>query len=547
MDISCFTEVYNYWKQNPQFWIAIQNQKQADKDIYHKWFEILNPFSKQEYISNIDNFSKECLIGYIIYLDQFQRHFDRYLNIQNNINLLINRIHCIELLKKQTKQFWLNLSEDELYFCLMPYKHQYKYEFCISMCYRWLQNKSNRLVIKDFKIISKFYNDTYRKNIEYIDYANVKNNIQTSENRNIYNYDSELICEYFPNEFYENNWTELFNIKFIKQELINKLLCLKSKYNHIYVSLSGGVDSMVILYLAKLLKLNVSVIHIIYGNRKVSEQEFEFIQHYCNILNVKLYYYRIINLKRSEIEREFYESITRDIRFAVYKYFIDEFPNSCIILGHILDDIVENIWTNFAKCQHLGNLKKMEFEEQQMGVQLVRPFLDVNKSDILEISRQFCIPYLNNTTPSWSNRGKFREYFYKSTHQQYGSSVDSNIIKVAEILRHQSNIIEKLIYKPILDSFNEVDKSIDITRAFEANMDIGEWQYLLEKYCHEKLHIAKPSIHSIKQFVERLKKNNFEKYPIIKFQMKQSYQFIISKNNNNNQYLLYLHKLSVNV
>lgn len=544
MDTSCFIDIYNFWKINPQFWISIQNQKKADEEIYNKWFSILQPFSDNEYLSNSNFKSYEDLIGYIIYLDQLQVHFDRYTkNIHNKFTLTCNRKHCVKLLDEKDRQFWNDLFEDNLYFCLMPYKHLKDYQFCIQTILYWIDEKE--FPIKSFKVLSRFYNDTYEKYISENDYLTVKHNIAILQDKNVYNYESDSICEYFPQEFYDSDWFSTFQTKIAKKELINSILSLKEKYTHIYVSLSGGVDSMVILYLAKQLGLNVSAIHIIYGNRHVSEQEFSFIQHYCSTLQVTLYYYRIINLKRSDVEREFYERITRDIRFAVYNHVIGNLPDACVVLGHILDDVVENIWTNFAKCQHLGNLKKMEYEEQQMGVKLVRPFLQIEKKDIIEFSRQFYIPYLNNTTPSWSNRGKFREHFYESTHNQYGASVDSNVIKVAEILRNQSRIIEKLIYNPILESYNNLYKSINITRAVEADMDIGEWQYLIEKFCHEKLNIAKPSIHSIKQFVERLKKNNFEKNNCIKFQMKHSYQFIIEKRESN--YTLTFNKLTISL
>ena len=45
----------------------------------------------------------------------------------------------------------------------------------------------------------------------------------------------------------------------------------------ITVSLSGGIDSMVILWLLKNLDVSVSATHIIYGNREVSNEEYSFI------------------------------------------------------------------------------------------------------------------------------------------------------------------------------------------------------------------------------------------------------------------------------
>ena len=45
---------------------------------------------------------------------------------------------------------------------------------------------------------------------------------------------------------------------------------------------------------------------------------------------------------------------------------------------------------------------------------IIRPFINTKKSIIYEYAHIFKIPYLNDTTPTWSNRGKFRDQFLKS-------------------------------------------------------------------------------------------------------------------------------------
>ena len=69
------------------------------------------------------------------------------------------------------------------------------------------------------------------------------------------------------------------------------------------------------------------------------------------------------------------------------------------IAREVVDDVIENIWTNLAKCQHLGNLKKMTVHDIQMGIHLWRPFLQVEKESIIKTSVFLSIPYLKNTTP----------------------------------------------------------------------------------------------------------------------------------------------------
>jgi tRNA(Ile)-lysidine synthetase-like protein len=269
----------------------------------------------------------------------------------------------------------------------------------------------------------------------------------------------------------------------------------------VFVSLSGGVDSMVMLSLLKYKGADVEAIHIIYGNRAESEDEYNFLVEFCNLIGVKLYVYRIQWLRRGEIDREFYEDMTRILRFSVYRQCsYDDEP--CVLLGHIQDDIVENIWTNIAHCQHLENLKKMESEEVQHGVRIIRPFLNIPKYQIYNISHSASIPYLKNTTPSWSNRGKFREYFHAATVEQFGENVDGKIIEFATAIQKQNYLLQKLLYEPIYNSF--INNQINVTKAIEAELDANSWLMIFENICHKKLSVARPSIKCIQDFHKRL-------------------------------------------
>jgi tRNA(Ile)-lysidine synthetase-like protein len=503
-----YIKIYNFWKNNPKYWISIQNKKEADKKIY----ELFYPYDY--YIDDKNNFNKQTFIGYIIYLDQIKKHIYDYLNV-NMIGEM--REIAVKLLNNMDLDFFLNLTEDELYFCLMPYKHQKQYEICFNYCKEW--SKYNNKKIKELPIISKFFNDTYKKV-----YSNV-DNIHLSSNY-INNYDSKEICCYYPYEYINKNWYENNNKKFTNlQQEIQKQFNFSST-NQIIVSISGGVDSMTMLFLLKMLKINVIAVHINYSNRDVSGQEHSFIATYCNKLNIPLYSYCIEWLKRDEVDRDFYEEITKIIRFNVYKKVSN---NPIVLLGHIKEDIIENIWTNIGKCEHLHNLKKMVYSEYQYGIKIIRPMLNISKEKILKLSKKFCIPFLNNTTPSWSKRGQFREKFYLEIKNYYSQNIDNNIIRFSEIIQKQYEIINKTIFEPILNSFD--NNVFNITNAVNADIGLDNWKYLIEIICHKKYGINKPSIHSIKNFYQNItKKYNF------KCHMRKEYDFIVYTINN----LIYL-------
>jgi hypothetical protein len=144
----------------------------------------------------------------------------------------------------------------------------------------------------------------------------------------------------------------------------------------------------------------------------------------------------------------------------------------------------------------------METEQVQYGVRIMRPLLMVKKSDIYDISRRLAIPYLKNSTPSWSNRGKFREHFHTATVTQFGDNIDNKIIKFAETVQSQNKLLDIMIYEPIYNSFK--DNCVNITTGVKAALDASNWLKVFEHICHMNLHIVKPSIKCMAHFCTRL-------------------------------------------
>ena len=563
-------EIYNFWFSNSSYWIPIT---QKDKDKVDA--EIYNRFYGLDVQSNIDvqpNIDIQCnkldvqcnkldvhnykeSIGIIIFHDQFSRHFQRYI-LNNTLPRSIDdetiHIKRLEVINDIALKIISNpniftiLQEEELLFILMPFKHVKDYKYVLDTVMRYVTKP-----LHSYTYLSKFFNDTYKK---YYTLDKIKEGIKLSCSCSYPDATEVIGSEYTLADLNPSTntvtTTEIKLTKLLENTLGNKRMVL--------VSLSGGIDSNVTLYLLKKMVRNKNsniklvALHLIYGNRKESMDEFYFIQQYCKMLDVELYYYKIEYLKRGEIEREFYEEMTRIIRFSLYKLVpslykhkpslyncndvneggndVNEGGNDAnkgaistvgVYLGHIKDDVIENIWTNIAKNQNIYNLQKMEIESVIDSVNIVRPFLQVSKEDIYEMSLTYKIPYLKNTTPEWSNRGKFRNRFYKETHEQFGCNVDDRLIELSNTLHKTGTMIYNLVYKPVINSFNPCTSSINITRAIEAELDITGWQYIFEHICHHCLHITKPSIHSIKQFIERIQKFKDKR---IKIQMKMNLQ-----------------------
>ena len=189
--------------------------------------------------------------------------------------------------------------------------------------------------------------------------------------------------------------------------------------NTIVVSLSGGVDSMVCSYVLSLLKrdfdLTIKYVHINYMNREYTLEEEVFLTKWCNWLGSDLYIRRLHEINRQHCidfdMRDIYELYTQNVRFDTYKYVCTSAKNTIplIMLGHNEGDCFENIFTNIINQSHYEDLDGMLPISTINKVCLLRPLLQTSKNEIYDYARSKNIPFLMNSTPSWSQRGKIRD------------------------------------------------------------------------------------------------------------------------------------------
>ena len=515
--------IYKYWFDNMdnniyKRWIPLSN---SDKKVsfqnisefggyLHEKIEFLKITSNEKQVIHYKTLLNNNLIGFrevlvdFIVLDQFLRTL-----IVDNIDLSLQKEYVTICLGKIIIDLHMNIIANlvsksinihgyEMVFLLMPLKHSLVYkgidkDIVMDICHKFNE------IYHRCEYFNKFYGDLCKK------YYISKDIIPVLDN-NVY--EKNKISEYNIFEYLDKTFFEKVPSKFELEDIDAKVL----EYVHIHlspndticVSLSGGIDSMVLTYslfklkCMKLIDNNITTIHIQYGNRDDSVKEKEFVKIYTKHLFIDTYTHNIKYLKRSTCNRQLYESITRGIRYECYRNLINK--KGVILLGHIKDDLIENIITNFSTNKHISNLKKFEYLENIEGVSIGRPLLDILKDDIFNYSKKYKIPYLLNTTPEWSNRGKFRNNFVHAFEEQYGKQGFDMIIRSAVDINSMSNVVNSMIVKPLLDKLIETDSML-LTDELINNRYIV--YTIFEKYFHSK-GISKASKKSINNILDNV-------------------------------------------
>jgi len=436
------SDLYKFWfsKEVTKYWF--NSTAEFDELIKTKYSDILINLSIDKIShNNIQNIEDDyrLSIGLILLHDQIPRHIYRDNQNKTEINHYLDLI--LSFSKKTYIKYKYDLKPNDYCFVLLPLRHTNSFDnimYVIQETKIKIKHNQHELIYKKFLKATLERYIKFNKDKENIILTNdiLQTNI-TQTNITQINItqinDPKQICElellnYIPTPIAEIKYDELPD--YIRQTInhIKKHTYEKSGI----ISLSGGVDSMVLCYILKFLNINFIAIHINYNNRKECSDEVNIITQWVKFLNIKLYVRKITEINRSEMMdynmRDLYESYTRDIRFNTYIH-ADDHINNNIFVGHNHDDQFENIFTNIVSESHYQNLRGMEFitniSFKQNVIKFIRPMLNISKDIIYKISRYFNIPNFKDSTPKWSQRGKIRDHVRPSIEHWDNKSINS--------------------------------------------------------------------------------------------------------------------------
>lgn len=336
--------------------------------------------------------------------------------------------------------------------------------------------------------------------------------IMISYFRNLFYYDYNInkysnVLEFLP------NYEKISNMYFNNEELIDviKKFCIYEESNKFIISLSGGVDSMVLISIIKNLGYEVVGIHINYNNRFETSLEEEFLKYWCSKNDICLYIKNIESIKRINTKRSEYEIITKNIRFDFYKEILKKENSNIILLAHHKDDIVENIFANVCRGRNILDLAVIKEKTTIDGVNIGRPMINIYKKFIYDFAKKYKIPYFKDSTPNWSVRGKYRNLIYPIIEDTFTKNVKDNLLSLSRQSHEWNNLINEKIIGPFMDTIiwnNEPGKlgvSFDITNY--RNHPLCFWNivfanifYHFDKNC--------PSRKGIQTFMNVIKENS---------------------------------------
>jgi tRNA(Ile)-lysidine synthetase-like protein len=291
-------------------------------------------------------------------------------------------------------------------------------------------------------------------------------------------------------------------------------ICKNLNTNKFIISLSGGVDSMVLVSILNYLNFDIIAIHINYNNRDETKQEQDFIIEWCKFNNIKLYFKEIVEIKRNDSKRSDYESITKNIRFQFYKEIIKKENVNYILLGHHKDDIIENIVANICRGRNYLDLAVIRERNKINDIDFIRPMLNFHKLSIYSFASTYHIPYFKDTTPDWSVRGKYRKTIEPAIQDTFTIQVKENLLNIGNQADDWNYLIQLKIINPFLDLVifkdNDEAKIIEFNIKDYTDYPFSFW-FLIFMKIFNKIGQKSPSRKSIETLINLSKKGNNRK------------------------------------
>ena len=182
---------------------------------------------------------------------------------------------------------------------------------------------------------------------------------------------------------------------------------INDKNQNIYIALSGGVDSVVLFNeLTKLKKeigFHLTAIHVNHNVQKDSHEWKDFCAEMCKENQIK-FISRTLRKKNNSISN--LEKKLREERYKIFQNILDK--NSILFMGHHLDDVIETFFLRALRGSGIDGLSSIPEQRSLGDGKLIRPFLNVSKSDLLLRAKKEKLKFIDD--PSNKDNSFDRNY-----------------------------------------------------------------------------------------------------------------------------------------
>lgn len=282
------------------------------------------------------------------------------------------------------------------------------------------------------------------------------------------------------------------------QQIINRLneeVKIPKKAKCI-VSVSGGADSMMLLFLLMQTDYQIEVVHFNHLKREQSIDEADLVKTYCEQNNIPFHYYFI------KVDEGNFHHKAHQLRNYYLKEAAKVSKSNYIFTAHHLDDLFENVLMKITRGSNLLGYAGMQLAHKEKSIHYVKPLLYTAKQEILDFVKVNQIPFLDDESNEENTylRNRYRHAVVPIMKQE-----NSNLLNQIGQYNMQVTKAFKFIRKTTLSLLSN-KKEIDLLTFETLDPAIQEDMiaYLLEA---QHFNISYDMIMNIKEMILQDKPN----------------------------------------
>lgn len=227
----------------------------------------------------------------------------------------------------------------------------------------------------------------------------------------------------------------------------NKLI---EEGNNIVIGLSGGPDSIALLYvlleIQEDIDFNIYIAHINHGIRgKDALEDEKFVEDLCEDLALP-YYCKKANMNQYAKEKGISsEEAGREIRYGFFREILSKIGGGKIAVAHNKDDQAETLIMRFFRGTGIDGLKGMKYKYND----IIRPVLGIEREEIENylLSRKIASRLDKTNLQPIYNRNKIRLELMPYIRENYNPNIVDTLWRTSEIAAIDSEFLDQYAEK----------------------------------------------------------------------------------------------------
>lgn len=194
------------------------------------------------------------------------------------------------------------------------------------------------------------------------------------------------------------------------------------------LAFSGGADSMALFKALLELGHPFVPVHVDHGWRASSQEEAKWLGELARSKGLPFF---LRTLQPADLTGNWEES-ARKLRLQFFKEVLVEVKGAGILLAHHADDQAETVLKRLFEGAFLTGLAGMSKETYFEGAKLLRPFLELPKSALINSLEG--MPYIEDQTNQSDRflRGRMRQTLMPTLSEQFGKNINSSLLRLSD-------------------------------------------------------------------------------------------------------------------